>query len=70
MEEGALLEPLSVGIHACRRAGLTGGHVVLVLGAGPIGLLTMLSAKAMGASKVLITGKLAMMIICLTNLWI
>ncbi|CAD0202354.1 unnamed protein product [Chrysodeixis includens] len=55
MEEGALLEPLSVGIHACRRAGLTGGHVVLVLGAGPIGLLTMLSAKAMGASKVLIT---------------
>ncbi|KAJ8718679.1 hypothetical protein PYW08_002916 [Mythimna loreyi] len=55
MEEGALLEPLSVGIHACRRAGLTGGHVVLVLGAGPIGLLTMLSAKAMGASSVLIT---------------
>lgn len=56
MEEGALLEPLSVGIHACRRAGLTGGHNVLVLGAGPIGLVTMLSAKAMGASKVLITG--------------
>ncbi|XP_022824432.1 sorbitol dehydrogenase-like [Spodoptera litura] len=55
MEEGALLEPLSVGIHACRRAGLTGGHNVLVLGAGPIGLVTMLSAKAMGASKVLIT---------------
>lgn len=55
MEEGALLEPLSVGIHACRRANLTGGHIVLVLGAGPIGLLTMLSAKAMGASKVLIT---------------
>ncbi|KAH9638070.1 hypothetical protein HF086_014931 [Spodoptera exigua] len=55
MEEGALLEPLSVGIHACRRAGLTGGHNVLVLGAGPIGLVTMLSAKAMGASKVLMT---------------
>lgn len=56
MEEGALLEPLSVGIHACRRGGVTAGDSVLVLGAGPIGLLTMLSAKAYGASKVIITG--------------
>ncbi|CAH2049048.1 unnamed protein product, partial [Iphiclides podalirius] len=55
MEEGALLEPLSVGIHACRRAGLQAGHNVLVLGAGPIGLVTMLAAKAMGASAVAIT---------------
>nr|AZL95671.1 sorbitol dehydrogenase [Antheraea pernyi] len=55
MEEGALLEPLAVGIHACNRGGVTAGHVVLVLGAGPIGLLTMLTAKAFGASKVLIT---------------
>ncbi|XP_038222008.1 sorbitol dehydrogenase-like [Zerene cesonia] len=55
MEEGALLEPLSVGIHACRRGGVTAGDVVLVLGAGPIGLVTMLAAKAMGASKILIT---------------
>ncbi|XP_034833443.1 sorbitol dehydrogenase-like [Maniola hyperantus] len=55
MEEGALLEPLSVGIHACRRGGVTAGDVVLVLGAGPIGLVTVLAAKAMGASKILIT---------------
>ncbi|XP_075979291.1 sorbitol dehydrogenase-like [Anticarsia gemmatalis] len=55
MEEGALLEPLSVGVHACRRGGLSAGHNVLVLGAGPIGLLTMLTAKAMGANQVLIT---------------
>lgn len=55
MEEGALLEPLSVGVHACRRGGLSAGDTVLVLGAGPIGLLIMLTAKAMGASKVLIT---------------
>ncbi|CAH0718100.1 unnamed protein product, partial [Brenthis ino] len=55
MEEGALLEPLSVGIHACRRGGVTAGQAVLVLGAGPIGLVTMLAAKAMGASKILIT---------------
>lgn len=58
MEEGALLEPLSVGIHACRRGGVAAGDTVLVLGAGPIGLVTMLAAKAMGADKVLITGEL------------
>lgn len=57
MEEGAILEPLSVGVHACRRAGVTMGSNVLVLGAGPIGLVSLLSAKAMGASQICITGK-------------
>lgn len=33
-EEGALIEPLSVGIHACRRAGVTLGSTVLICGAG------------------------------------
>lgn len=56
MEEGALLEPLSVGVHGCRRAGITAGSSVLILGAGPIGLVTLLTAKAMGASNILITG--------------
>ncbi|RWS28433.1 sorbitol dehydrogenase-like protein [Leptotrombidium deliense] len=55
-EEGALLEPLSVGVHACKRAGVTVGSDVLVCGAGPIGLVTMLTAKAFGARKVCITG--------------
>jgi len=55
LEEGALLEPLSVGVHACKRGGVTTGSVVLVLGAGPIGLVTLLTAKAFGASKVVIT---------------
>uniref|UniRef100_A0A146L8Y1 Sorbitol dehydrogenase n=2 Tax=Lygus hesperus TaxID=30085 RepID=A0A146L8Y1_LYGHE len=54
LEEGALLEPLSVGVHACRRAGVTLGSKVLVLGAGPIGLVSTLAAKAMGASTVVI----------------
>uniref|UniRef100_A0AAV2LTK1 Sorbitol dehydrogenase n=1 Tax=Knipowitschia caucasica TaxID=637954 RepID=A0AAV2LTK1_KNICA len=54
-EEGALIEPLSVGIHACRRAGVTLGSIVLICGAGPIGLVSLLVAKAMGASKVAIT---------------
>lgn len=55
MEEGALLEPLSVGVHACRRAGIGLGSEVLILGAGPIGLVTLLTARAMGATRICIT---------------
>lgn len=55
MEEGALLEPLSVAVHACRRAGVTIGQKILICGAGPIGLVCLLTAKAMGASTVIIT---------------
>ncbi|XP_066132675.1 sorbitol dehydrogenase isoform X1 [Saccopteryx bilineata] len=54
-EEGALIEPLSVGIHACRRAGVTLGNKVFVCGAGPIGLVNLLVAKAMGAAQVVVT---------------
>jgi L-iditol 2-dehydrogenase len=56
LEEGALLEPLSVGVHACRRADVKLGSTVLITGAGPIGLVSLLSAKAMGATTVIITG--------------
>ncbi|XP_011643927.1 sorbitol dehydrogenase-like [Pogonomyrmex barbatus] len=55
LEEGALLEPLSVGVHACKRGGVGINSKVLILGAGPIGLVTLLVAKAMGANKVVIT---------------
>lgn len=55
MEEGAMLEPLSVGVYACRRGNVGLGSNVLVLGAGPIGLVTLIAAKAFGASKVIIT---------------
>lgn len=58
MEEGALLEPLAVGVHACRRAGVGLGSEVLILGAGPIGLVTLLTAKAMGATNITITDML------------
>ncbi|KAM7152788.1 sorbitol dehydrogenase isoform 1-T1 [Macrochelys suwanniensis] len=54
-EEGALIEPLSVGIHACRRGGVTLGSKVLICGAGPIGLVCLLVAKMMGAAQVVIT---------------
>lgn len=55
LEEGALMEPLSVGVHACRRAGVSLGKSVLICGAGPIGLVNLLTAKAMGADEVVIT---------------
>lgn len=56
LEEGALLEPLSVGVHACKRAGIGIDSKVLIMGAGPIGLVTLLVAKAMGANEVVIMG--------------
>lgn len=49
------MEPLSVGVHACRRAAVGLGSSVLILGAGPIGLVTLLTAKSMGASNIAIT---------------
>jgi len=54
-EEGALCEPLSVGIWACKRAGLEPGDRVLVTGAGPVGLLAAQVARAFGASSVTVT---------------
>lgn len=55
LEDGALLEPLAVAVHACQRAPIKLNDIVLVCGAGAVGLLSMLSAKAFGASHVIIT---------------
>jgi len=55
LEEGALMEPLAVGVHACRRAGVSLGKKVLICGAGPIGLVNLLTAQAMGASEIIVT---------------
>ena len=52
LEEGAMCEPLSVGLHACRRGGVGPGSRVLVMGAGTIGLVTILAAKAAGATTI------------------
>jgi len=54
-EEGALLEPLSVAVHACQRSGVTAGSHVLITGAGPIGLVCLLVSRALGATVVVIT---------------
>ncbi|RUS91792.1 hypothetical protein EGW08_000363 [Elysia chlorotica] len=57
LEEGAMMEPLSVGVNGVRRAGMVDGDVVVVIGAGPIGLFAMQVAKALGASRVMMVGK-------------
>lgn len=54
-DAGAMIEPLSVGIWANRKAGTTVGSRVLVTGAGPIGVLAAQVAKAAGAAQVAIT---------------
>ncbi len=46
-EEGALIEPLSVGLWACRKAQLRGADHVLITGAGPVGMLAMKVALAL-----------------------
>ena len=53
--EGAMVEPLAVGMHAAGKARLKPGDVAAVLGAGPIGMLTALAALAGGCSRVFIT---------------
>lgn len=54
-DAAGLLEPLSVGIWACRRAAVTPGTNVLVTGAGPIGIITAQVARAYGADLVTVT---------------
>lgn len=53
--EGAMAEPLSVGLQAVKKAGIRPGDVALVTGCGTIGLVTGLAALAGGCSKVIIT---------------
>ena len=53
--EAAMVEPLAVGVHAATKARVKPGDVAVVLGAGPIGLVTALSALAAGCARVFVT---------------
>ena len=55
--EGAMVEPLAVGLHAVDMAKMPRGATVLVIGAGPVGLATMLWAKFLGARHVIVSEK-------------
>lgn len=58
-EAAALCEPFAVALHAVRRGGLQPGHVVAVVGAGPIGLCVLQAARAAGAAAVYVVEPLA-----------
>lgn len=53
--EAAMVEPLAVGVHAATKARIKPGDVAVVLGAGPIGLVTALSALAGGCARVYVS---------------
>ena len=50
--EGAMADPLAVSVHAVRRARMSPGETVVVLGAGTIGLTAVAASRALGAGKV------------------
>ena len=54
-EEGTMIEHLAVAVHAVKKAGNITGKKVLVLGAGPVGVVTAQAARGMGAASVMIT---------------
>jgi len=54
-EEGAMIEPLSVGTYAAERGGVNVRNTVAIIGAGTIGLMTLQAVKARGATDVIIT---------------
>jgi (R,R)-butanediol dehydrogenase/meso-butanediol dehydrogenase/diacetyl reductase len=53
--EGALVEPLSVGLHGVNRAQIKSGTGCVVMGAGPIGLAALMWCKAMGANPIIVS---------------
>lgn len=55
LDQAAFIEPISVGVHAVKKAGDVAGKGVLVLGAGTIGNLVAQTARAFGAEKVMLT---------------
>ncbi|MGP3933123.1 NAD(P)-dependent alcohol dehydrogenase [Nonomuraea sp. KM88] len=53
-DAAALLEPLSVGVWACRKGRVGAGSRVLITGAGPIGLVATQCARAFGATEIVV----------------
>jgi D-xylulose reductase len=53
--EGAMVEPLAIGVHAAKKARIEPGDLAVVLGAGTIGAMTALAALAAGCSRVIVT---------------
>jgi D-xylulose reductase len=58
LAEGAMVEPVAVGMHAAVKAHIAPGDIAVVTGAGPIGMVTALAAIASGVSRVILTDTL------------
>ena len=58
-DEAAMVEPLAVGLHAAGKARIVPGDVAVVIGAGPIGMVTALAALAGGCSRIVIADVVA-----------
>jgi D-xylulose reductase len=54
-EEGALVEPVAIGVYSADKAGIRPGDVALVFGAGTIGIVTALAALSSGCSTVILS---------------
>lgn len=54
-DAGAMVEPLAVGVHAAGKASVQPGDVAVVIGAGTIGMVTVLAALAAGCSRVIVS---------------
>lgn len=54
-DEGALIEPLSAAFNGTEAAGITPSDIVLIIGAGPMGILNLILAKLRGAQKVIVS---------------
>ncbi|HSJ39406.1 MAG TPA: 2,3-butanediol dehydrogenase [Planococcus sp. (in: firmicutes)] len=54
LQEGALVEPTAVAVQAIKEGGLQFGDTTAIFGSGPIGLVTVIAAKAAGASKIIV----------------
>jgi len=52
---GAMVEPLAVGVHGATKARVKPGDIAVVIGAGPIGLVTVLAALAAGCARVIVS---------------
>lgn len=67
-KEGALVEPLAVGLHAASQGGVRLGDKVAILGAGCIGLVTLLACKAYGATEVYVVDVIGKRLECAQRL--
>jgi len=58
-EQGAFAEPLGIALHAVNNTPFNPTDTIVIVGAGPIGLLTMLAARRKGVARIIVTDRIA-----------